>query len=293
MPYRIFAGSKKNGIWHVVFAWTHPENIIIHESNYWAYILPFASCAVAQAKINETFDKIKTNQAVERIDSPCVFGVSPFYSGTAHGYCFIFQLLDQFRNSNKKILLIETAQKGMFDLCEKVFGNERIIRIKSDKIYEIPDLTFVDAKYNTTVPQNLMDRIMPIFIQPAESLSLCILKTATTENTTKNGILSQSQIDNLQIPKRFTMIDPSRYNECDYASMLYHSKEILISWGTASFKGAAYLIKGNACKKLTVLVIGKQFEREYSGNNNTLKNVADVPQIDYYVWNETLVLKDI
>lgn len=294
MPFRIFIDSKKHWVWHVVFAWSYPDNTIIPESNYWAYILPYKSCAAAQTKTNEIFQRIKNDIPCEKIDYPCVFGVSPFYAGTGHGYCFIFQLIDQYRDSDKKILMVETAQKGMLELCERVFGNERIIRIKSNTTYEISDLCFVNAKHHTFVPHTMMCRIMPFFICKTQSLSLCILKTTTTENTTNNGVLNQSQIQNLNIPERFTMIDPSSYNECEYASMIYYSNEILISWGTAFAKAAAYLIEGTNCKKVSVLVVGRQFEQEFNvGKGASFKNVIRVPDIDFYVWNDDLLLKDM
>lgn len=291
MDYRFYVDSKLIGNWLCVIAWKTSDNALIKESNDWFYTIgeKHPDSLASRKKILNKFEIVKGLPIKKTISEECIFGVSTFYRGTGHGYAFIFQLIHQYAESNLKILLPVGTQQGMVDLCESVFGLNRIIRIEPDTIYEIPKLAFVQNKYHAFVPKSIMDSVVPRFLKPQPSLSLCVLKTSSTENVTKSGVLTELEVKNLNIPERFQLIDPSKMNECVYASMIYYAKELLVSWGTAHFKALEYLQCGNVCKNITILVVGPVFLKQYE---KRMREITTIPT-KYVIYDNTSSLRDI
>lgn len=179
--------------------------------------------------------------------------------GTVHGYAFIYQLIDQYKDSKLRVLLAKDSQKGILDLCEEAFGN-RLILMNSNDIVDAKELVFVKNNAHTLVEHSVMERVVPLFLKPKDRLCIACLKTTDTINITDDGILNQEQVKGLNIPTRFVQLRPEDFSEPEWISIVFNCEEMIVGWNSCFFKAIMYLVPGHKCKKIQCIIVGSNFK---------------------------------
>lgn len=197
---------------------------IIPQSNDWLSTiahLPWTSSQLAH--IYSCFHKVKTTEATLKIDDECIWGINPFFRGTVHGYAFIFKLIHDYKDSDKKVVLAKDSQSGILDLCQKAFG-DRIIYLDSKNTIRCPRFYFVQDVPHILASHEVMNTIMPLLRAPhvsQPSSSVMVLKTNQSLNISHQfGVVTEQEIKSWNIPTRFQRLFPEKMNEIDFARFI-------------------------------------------------------------------------
>jgi hypothetical protein len=309
-----YIGSHLNCNWCITFVYDGENNDlkIVENSNDFLFLLKNCDFNHARRITVDRAHNISNSSIIDyKFDEELIWGINPFYKGTLHGYVYVYQLLHFcLKNENKtiRILLSDDCQKGIKDLYEKVLGKERCLYVKQNInknekgiIIKCNKFVIVENKYHVLVPYSIMDEIMPTILNTfvEKNVSICLIKTNKTQNIVNHGILNEKEIKNLKIPSRFVFIDPAKINECDWASLVYYSKEILVTWGTGHLKLLHYL-PNLKIEKLTILVVKEYLnqyneciKRQHLENSEINWGKNRTNEISYIVYKKNTTLENI
>ena len=100
---RGYFNKEKHVNWWVSFA--YDDKNLLPESNEWFTLLAqlphtrsFASHA--QTLTRQTYESVKHTPPIVKYEETLVWGINPFCLGTVHGYAFVYQLIEQFKNTD-------------------------------------------------------------------------------------------------------------------------------------------------------------------------------------------------
>jgi hypothetical protein len=267
--------SVKHVNWCMSFA--YDDAALIEESNdWWLSILAHLGFAAnSRGIIKKTYDAVKDTVPTIKYDETMVWGISPFCLGTVHGYAFIYQLINQYKDTQYRILIAKESSKGILELCNEAFGGERLVYVNNNQVIEAQDLRFVVNTCHCYVPHSIMNVVVPLFLRPKPTLCLAALKTTDTVNVTGVGVLNQQQVSQLNIPSRFVKVKPEDFSEMDWMSMVYNCEELLVGWNSCYFKAIMYLTSGHKCKKVHCLIVGPCSLQQYREHGKTALEYAE------------------
>jgi hypothetical protein len=221
-----------------------------------------------------------------------------FCRGTVHGYTGMYDILYNVLSSGieyDNYLVNEISQQGIIDIISVTFPNNKIKFLKADTLYKINDLTLVPVKYHEYFYKSqeevnyhancIYPFLKTVVFKEIPNIydSICILKSSKSTNLTSVGVFSYDAINAFCNKHNFAFIEPTKYPEYIYASIVQNATNIIFSWGSTYTKGLLYI--SELCKKVTVLI-----HNEYTGQYNTYKE--KVPQkfrnatISYVIVND-------
>ena len=249
---------------------------------------------------NQIMSKISNNNYTY-IDEEVIDFTTSFSTGTAHGYSGLFNLIENYQRlySDKKIVVYKYSQNGILQLISHLianrYGMEKIIYIEQNQTYIFKKIYCIQNLYHefnldliNKLNHILKDQIIysdEIFNNkygyPNNLDRICIIKSTVSENITSCGIVDVNLINNYCIKNKYTLIDPSSYNEIDFANILYRCTDLVVSWGTAFFKNYHYL--SERCNMIKVLVFDHVYISQYNNAliHNALLNNYQKAKISY------------
>ncbi len=288
---RGYFNKEKHVNWCVSFAYDN-ENFL-PESNDWFTLiahLPYSSHP--QKLTKQTYESVKHTSPIVKYEETLVWGINPFCLGTVHGYAFVYQLIEQFKNTDYRVLVAKDSQKGILELCTEAF-KDRLVFINNKDVVEALEFRFVVNTFHALVDHSTMNVVVPLFLRPKPTLCLAALKTTDTANVTGDGILNQQQVNQLNIPPRFVRVKPEDYSEIDWMSMVYNCEELFVGWNSCYFKAMMYLVPGHQCKKIHCLIVGPNYEVQFKQYGKEAVDYAQKCSIQtvFHIFNSRLAIE--
>jgi len=253
------------------------RNKVYMYSNDWLSII-YEHYKLKNSHMYNTLSKLYSDN-VNKADGHRIVGNSvlvstSFSSGTVHGYVGILNILAELNTQTKEYdnyIVHENAQQGIKDLINIILKGKNIVFIKPDVKYVFASLTLIpvvhhnfhyitEIEYIKAMVQPMLDKFI-FNIAPSQTYeNICILKSSTSDNLTLQGVFNKHEITKFSDRLGYKFIEPTDYNEADYARLIYYAKNIVFSWGTTFMKGLLYISEN--CDTITVL-IHKEFKDQY------------------------------
>lgn len=204
--------------------------------------------------------------------------ITSFSSGTAHGYCGLFFILNEYISYRKKykdykIAIYPNSQSGIIDILnhfinKKILDKNKIIRLSSSIKYLFKSVRFIPNKWHS-YPKKFNLKIIKKYIICEEiqnklsiiNSEMCIIKNSQSHNITSCGVVQEKIVKIFCKQNNLILLEPGKINEIELINYLYSSSRLILSWGTSFFKNYIYI--SSRCKKITVFVIGDEFRKQY------------------------------
>jgi hypothetical protein len=283
------------------------NNMIVQNSNEWLHLLKYNyPMHSIYYHILELYNNIlldMSNNNYRYIDETVIDFTTSFSTGTAHGYSGLFNLIEQYQShhTDKKIIVYKNSQNGVLQLIEhligKTYGSDRIIYIEQNQTYVFQNIVCIQNIYHE-FDHCLINKTREILTKqiiysdeifnnkygyPNCLDKICIIKSTNTENITTCGMADSGLVNKYCQKQNYKLIDPSSFNEIDFANILYRCSELTVSWGTAFFKNYHYL--SEKCNMIRVLVFDHVYIGQYNNAlvHNALLNKYQNANISYNV----------
>ena len=250
-------------------------------SNDWLYLVwyYYNPNHVVYKNILSTWKNIKNKVPDIHISGNTVLVSSSFSSGTVHGYIGIWEIISEIKRCNIKYdnyIVHQNAQQGIKDIISFAFSDCNIIYIKPNVIYNIESLILpqiIHHNYHYVsdieldyISNNINPLLKNVFLdrQNTEQLDtidkLAIIKTTSGQNLTGDGVYNYDTTIQFCSSRGLLYIDPKDMHESKYFNLIYHSKNILFSWGTTHFKGLLYI--SDECENI-IIIVKDSFKQQY------------------------------
>jgi hypothetical protein len=246
----------------------------------------------------------KTSNRVA-INEKALLLVPTFNRGTAHGYAYVYNLLDEYFSKREsyrdhKILVYGGSQKGMLDITDHLVENKQIrpgtlVKLRAGVVYQVKELALIRNKSHGCDPSTVGRLICDHFDLARLRVStypsnrrIAIIKNAGSQNVTNQGVFPLSKVIQFCQRNGLLLVEPSKCrSEIELIKLVANAELLVFSWGTSFFKNMAYV--SDRCGKVVVLVPINcpAFSKEYrdSLNNKTIKYKVLKAEISYKVLN--------
>jgi hypothetical protein len=236
------------------------DQYFIKQSNDWHYL------------INGNLEIPILNQNYITIDEVVVPLVTSFHTGV-HAYSGIYSILFNYfkraENSKYRFLVYKELQSGILEIVEKVIGKSKIIYLESDILYRFKETLLIPNSLHSFLENQKMTKDISNFIQNkivdvdyrANYTKTAILKKLDSSVSSTMGIVDSNVASSFCERNGYVSTEPSEVGEVGLINILHNSEEVVFSWGTTFMKNFIYL--SDKCKKVTVLVFGRDFYNEY------------------------------
>ena len=294
-------------------------NKIYSYSNEWLYLLKiyYYQKNIMYKSIVSNYNNIIKSKSIniDYINENVIPFITSFSCGTVHGYAGLFCILTEYINNldlykNFKILVYNNSQKGLLDIInhfinKEIINSNNVIYLTSDTKYLFNSIKFIPTKIhnydNISVINNITDIIDKYIISDKYDIdyytslcipkhdNICIIKSSTSDNKTNSGIVDINKINEFCMNNNLLFIEPTKMTEISLIHTIYQSKMLVLSWGTAFFKNYIYI--SDACEKIIVLVIEKDFINQYKSFGNNLITKFKNATIVYHIIGRNLHLQ--
>lgn len=254
---------------------------IFKYSNDWLYLIwsYYHPNHGLYKNIMSTWEHIKNKAPDIHLPGTSVLVSSSFSSGTVHGYVGIWEIISDIKKSNiqyDNYLVHQNAQQGIKDIIHCAFPDCNIQYITPNVIYNIESLQLPEIIHHNYhyvseleyIVTNIQPLITSVFLhryiheQPEKIDKLAVIKTTSGQNLTGDGVYNYDTTIQFCASRGFVYIDPKDMHESKYCNLLYHSKNILFSWGTTHFKGLLYI--SDECENI-IIIVKDSFKQQYDG----------------------------
>jgi hypothetical protein len=298
-------------------------NKIYSYSNEWLYLIKtnYYPKDIMYAFIVSNYNNIIRSKPIntDYINENVIPFITSFSRGTVHGYTGLFCILTEYIHNldlykNFKILVYKNSQKGLLDIInhfinKQIIKSDNIIYISSDIQYLFNSIKFIpnkihnfdDFENNISVINNITDIIDKYIISDKYDIdyytslsipkhdNICIIKSSTSDNRTSSGVVDINKINEFCMNNNLLFIEPTNMNEISLIHTINQCKILVLSWGTAFFKNYIYI--SDACEKIIVLVIEKDFINQYKTAGNKLVTKFKNATIVYRIIGRNLNLQ--
>jgi len=284
------------------------DNKILKYSNEWLYLIKsYYPKNGIYHDIIITYNNILTNKNnASYIDESVISFLTSFSTGTVHGYSALYHMIIVYITNisyykNFKIIVAKNSQAGILNIINhfveiKVFNKDNIIYLEPDKIYKFKSVIFIPNNYHVILNNNLdfsnsvsniiHEYIILKNIKKVEKYdNICIMKTNKSINLTNDGVISDDISNIFNKKYNLNKIEAGSIDEISLIHIINSCKIFVVSWGTAFFKNFVYI--SDNCKKIIVLIIGKEFIKQYHDFKD-LPNKFKNANIIYKIINNNL-----
>ena len=170
-----------------------------------------------------------------------------------------------------RVLLCTKTQGGIRQLVSHCIGEDKIITMDVDKIYQYKRIYFIpvtEMHFSDSFWKKNNNDCMKLLVNPEfdnrGKNNLCVMKTEKCN--TGCGVIPLQEASEFCEKNNLYFLRPVSHNEIDTANLIWNCESIVFSWGTAYYKNLRYV--GDKCKKIYVIVTAGFIAGQYKARKN-------------------------